>query len=69
MAAESAELRTENSTHHLSLQFCRELVCPGEEQSVRNRINLEKSGWKELLEITWRDVFLRAGLRLDFPTR
>lgn len=28
--------------HRLSLQFCRELVCPGEEQSIKNHTNLEK---------------------------
>ena len=32
----------ENSVHHLSPQLCRELVCPGEEQRVKNRISLEK---------------------------
>lgn len=31
-----------NSVHRLFLQLCRELVCPGEEQRVKNHIILEK---------------------------
>lgn len=35
-------LRAENSVHCLFLQACREMVCPGEEQRVKNFIILEK---------------------------